>query len=55
MGRYNSSLRWAFNQFVNRIRQDIAYKFDAGYCKPSRILFSLTLRCNIKGDGKRVG
>ena len=48
MGRYKRSLSWALDQFVNRTFQDISYKFDAGYCKPSRIVFCLTLRCNIK-------
>jgi MoaA/NifB/PqqE/SkfB family radical SAM enzyme len=48
MARYQRSLWWAFNQFTNRISQDVAYKFDAGYCLPQRIIFCLTLRCNIK-------
>jgi MoaA/NifB/PqqE/SkfB family radical SAM enzyme len=48
MGRYKRSLPWAFNQFINYISQDFAYKSDAGFCKPSRIIFCLTLRCNIK-------
>jgi MoaA/NifB/PqqE/SkfB family radical SAM enzyme len=48
MGRYKRSLFWAFNQFITRQSQDIVYKFDIGHCKPSRIIFCLTLRCNIK-------
>jgi MoaA/NifB/PqqE/SkfB family radical SAM enzyme len=48
MGRYQKSLLWAFNQFINHTSQNIAYKFDSGYCKPTRIIFCLTLRCNIK-------
>lgn len=48
MGRYKRSLWWAFSQFVNREFQGISYKFDVGLCKPSRIIFCLTLRCNIK-------
>lgn len=48
MSRYHKSLGWAFGQFLNRMQQDIAYKFDNGRCKPSRIVFCLTLRCNIK-------
>lgn len=48
MGRYQKSLHWAFNQFVNRISQDISYKFDVGHCKPSRIICCLTVRCNLR-------
>lgn len=48
MGRYHKSLGWAFNQLVNRMQQDRAYKNDTGNCKPSRIVFCLTLKCNIK-------
>jgi MoaA/NifB/PqqE/SkfB family radical SAM enzyme len=48
MGRYQKSLIWAFNQFVNRLQQNRSYRHDSGNCKPSRIIFCLTLRCNIK-------
>jgi MoaA/NifB/PqqE/SkfB family radical SAM enzyme len=49
MGRYKKSLPWAFKQFVNRIGQDVDYQFNTGaLSKPSRIVFCLTLRCNIK-------
>lgn len=48
MGRYKRSMGWAFSQFVNRTLQDIDYKFDVGYCRPSRIIFCLTLKCNIQ-------
>ena len=47
MGRYQKSLSWAFGQFINRTCQDISYEFDAGLCKPSRIIFCLTVRCNL--------
>jgi MoaA/NifB/PqqE/SkfB family radical SAM enzyme len=48
MGRYYKSLFWAGDQFINRIFQDISYQLNAGYCKPSRIVCCLTVRCNLK-------
>ncbi len=44
----NKSLRWAFNQFANRSLQTWSYKRDRGISKPTRFIFGLTLRCNIK-------
>lgn len=48
MGRYIRSLPWAIDQFLNRIRQDIDFHFNTSFSKPSRIIFCLTLRCNIR-------
>lgn len=48
MHKRNKSLAWAFNQLVNRNLQSIAYKYDRGLSKPTRIIFCVTLRCNIK-------
>ena len=48
MGRYQRSLPWAFEQLINRISQDISYNLGLGYCKPSRIIFCVTVRCNLK-------
>lgn len=44
----HKSLAWAFNQFVNRSLQDWSYKKDRGFSKPTRIIFCVTLRCNIR-------
>lgn len=44
----HKSISWAFNQFVNRSLQDWSYKNDRGFSKPTRIIFCVTLRCNIK-------
>jgi len=48
MFKRNKSLAWALNQFKNRSLQSISYKYDRGYAKPTRIIFCVTLRCNIK-------
>jgi MoaA/NifB/PqqE/SkfB family radical SAM enzyme len=48
VGRYQRSLGWAAKQFINHIRQDIAYRNDTGNCVPARLIFCLTIRCNIK-------
>ena len=48
MARYQRSLWWAFHQFINHLLQDLAYQYDAGCCLPQRIIFCLTLRCNIR-------
>lgn len=44
----HKSLKWAFNQLINRSLQSISYKYNRGFAKPTRIIFCLTLRCNIK-------
>ena len=48
MKKRSTSLVWAFNQLMNRSLQGLAYKFNRGWAKPSRIIFCVTLRCNIK-------
>jgi MoaA/NifB/PqqE/SkfB family radical SAM enzyme len=48
MRKRHKSLKWAFNQLVNRSLQGVAYKTDRGLSKPTRIIFCVTLRCNIK-------
>lgn len=48
MHKRNKSLAWAANQFVNRSLQGISYRLDRGLSKPTRIIFCVTLRCNIK-------
>jgi MoaA/NifB/PqqE/SkfB family radical SAM enzyme len=48
MRKRNKSLLWAFNQFMNRSLQSVSYWYDRGLAKPTRIIFCLTLRCNIK-------
>jgi MoaA/NifB/PqqE/SkfB family radical SAM enzyme len=48
MRKRHKSLKWAFNQFINRSLQGIAYKTNRGISKPTRIIFCVTLRCNIK-------
>lgn len=48
MRKRNKSLAWAFNQTINRNLQSFSYKYDKGFSKPTRIIFCVTLRCNIK-------
>lgn len=48
MRKRNKSLAWAANQLVNRSLQDWSYRHDTGLAKPTRIVFNVTLRCNIK-------
>jgi MoaA/NifB/PqqE/SkfB family radical SAM enzyme len=48
MRKRNKSLGWAANQLVNRSLQGWSYRHDSGLGKPTRIVFSVTLRCNIK-------
>lgn len=48
MHKRNKSLAWAFNQMINRSLQGLSYKYDRGLSKPTRIIFCVTLRCNIK-------
>jgi len=48
MPKRNKSLSWAANQFKNRCLQDISYRYDLPWAKPTRIIFCVTLRCNIK-------
>lgn len=48
MRRRNKSLKWAFNQLINRSLQGLSYKTDRGLSKPTRIIFCVTLRCNIR-------
>ena len=48
MHKRNKSLAWAANQLVNRSLQGLSYKLDRGLSKPTRIIFCMTLRCNIK-------
>jgi MoaA/NifB/PqqE/SkfB family radical SAM enzyme len=48
MRKRNKSLKWAFNQLLNRSLQGISYKTDRGLSKPTRVIFCVTLRCNIK-------
>ncbi len=44
----HKSLAWAGNQFINRSLQGWSYKKDRGFSKPTRIIFCVTLRCNIR-------
>lgn len=48
MFKRNKSIGWALNQLSNRCLQGISYKHDSGFAKPTRIIFCVTLRCNIK-------
>ena len=48
MHKRNKTLEWAFNQLVNRSLQGWSYRHDRGLAKPTRIIFCVTLRCNIK-------
>ena len=48
MRKRNKSLKWAFNQLINRSLQGLSYRTDRGLSKPSRVIFCVTLRCNIK-------
>jgi len=48
MFKRNKSFAWALNQFKNRSLQGVSYKYDRGFSKPTRIIFCVTLRCNIK-------
>lgn len=48
MRKRNKSLKWAFNQLINRSLQGLSYKTDRGLSKPTRVIFCVTLRCNIK-------
>lgn len=48
MHKRNKSLKWAANQFLNRSLQGLSYSMDRGISKPTRIIFCVTLRCNIK-------
>lgn len=48
MIKRNKSLAWAVNQFINRSLQGLSYKYNKGFAKPTRIIFCMTLRCNIK-------
>jgi len=48
MRKRNKTLGWAFNQLVNRGLQGWSYRHDRGLAKPTRIIFCVTLRCNIK-------
>lgn len=44
----NRSLKWAVNQVLNRSLQGWAYAANRGWAKPTRIIFCMTLRCNIR-------
>jgi MoaA/NifB/PqqE/SkfB family radical SAM enzyme len=48
MHKRNKSLKWAFNQLLNRSLQGISYRTNRGISKPTRVIFCMTLRCNIK-------
>lgn len=48
MHKRNKSLKWAFNQLINRSLQGLSYRFDKAFSKPTRVIFCVTLRCNIK-------
>lgn len=48
MLKRNKSLKWAARQFINRSLQGISYRTGRGFSKPTRIIFCVTLRCNIK-------
>lgn len=48
MRKRNKSLKWAFNQLLNRSLQGISYRTNRGLSKPTRVIFCMTLRCNIK-------
>jgi len=47
MHKRSKSLTWALNQFKNRSLQGFSYRFNRGFAKPTRIIFCVTLRCNI--------
>ncbi len=48
MHKRNKSIGWALNQFKNRSLQGVSYRLNRGFAKPTRIIFCMTLRCNIK-------
>ncbi|MDY6855575.1 MAG: radical SAM protein [Thermodesulfobacteriota bacterium] len=48
MFKRNRTLAWAMNQFRNRSLQSLSYRYDRGFARPTRIIFCVTLRCNIK-------
>ena len=48
MSRYRRSPGWAFRQGINHMAQGLSYRYDVACCKPSKIIFCLTLRCNLK-------
>jgi hypothetical protein len=48
MRKRNKSLKWAIRQLINRSLQGISYRFARGWSKPTRVIFCVTLRCNIK-------
>ena len=48
MFKRNKSLAWALNQFRNRSLQGLSYRYDTGLSRPTRIIFCVTLKCNIK-------
>ena len=48
MSRYKRSLSWALKQGINHIAQGVSHRFDVSLCRPSKVIFCLTLRCNLK-------
>lgn len=48
MSRYRRSIGWAFRQGINHIAQGISCRYDVPWCRPSKIIFCLTLRCNLR-------
>jgi MoaA/NifB/PqqE/SkfB family radical SAM enzyme len=48
MAKRHKSLKWAANQLVNRSLQGVSHRHSRGWAKPTRIIFCVTLRCNIK-------
>ena len=48
LNKRHKSLKWAVNQVINRGLQGISYKLDKSIAKPTRLIFCMTLRCNIK-------
>lgn len=48
MHKRSKSLAWAFNQLINRNLQSFSYKYDRGFSKPTRIIFCVTMKCNIR-------
>jgi len=48
MSKRNKSFAWALNQLKSRSLQALSYRYDRGFSMPTRIIFCVTLRCNIK-------
>ena len=44
----HKTMAWALTQARNRALQGLSYVFDKGWANPSRIIFCVTMRCNIR-------